>query len=163
MAERAPTSDIVVLVVDDETLVRMVTAETLGDEGFQVYEARDGQEALTILEVRGEGVRALVSDISMPNLNGLDLAAIVNKRWPQIGIVVVSGHPPTDVRLKMPEGARFLAKPYREKDLVKAIEAVVQREVAPGPPVPLYNSPLLRAGEMHGTGGLAQPLAEPDE
>ncbi|HKH96480.1 MAG TPA: response regulator, partial [Beijerinckiaceae bacterium] len=85
---------IVVLVAEDETLVRMVAVEALEDAGFQVYEARDSQEALTILEVRGQVVRALVSDITLPNVNGLDLAQIVAERWPHIGIVLASAYPP---------------------------------------------------------------------
>src|SRR5215203_2466896 len=85
---------VAVLVVDDETLVRMYATETMDDAGYQVYEARDGQEALTILEVRGDAIRALITDLAMPNLGGLDLARIVSTRWPHIGIVFTSGYEP---------------------------------------------------------------------
>jgi YesN/AraC family two-component response regulator len=126
-------------------------------------EARDGQEALTVLEVRGGSIRALVTDITMPNLNGLDLAAIASARWPHIGIVLTSGHPPTDIRDRMPDRAQFVAKPVRNAALLRALEAVMQAEIVPGPAARLHNFPLLHAGQMHGSGGLAQPLSEPDE
>jgi CheY-like chemotaxis protein len=154
---------IVVLLAEDETLVRMVASEMLQEDGYQVYEARDGQEALTILEVRADSVRALISDISMPHLNGLDLASIVRKRWPHIGIVLASAHPPTDVRDKIPDRALFVAKPFREADLLKAVKAVIGTEIAPGPAVSLHNFALRYAGQLHGVRGLAQPLPELDE
>jgi len=157
------TPAIVVLLAEDETLVRMVASELLEDAGYQVYEARDGQEALTILEVRGESVAALVSDTNMPNLGGLDLAAIVSARWPHIGIVLASGNPPPDMRERLPEGARFLGKPYRQPQLIDAIEAVVRAKTAPGPAVSLHNIPTLHPGQLHGAGGLAHPLPEPEE
>jgi CheY-like chemotaxis protein len=99
---------VAVLVVDDETLVRMYATETMDDAGYQVYEARDGQEALTILEVRGDAIRALITDLAMPNLGGLDLAQIVSTRWPQIGIVFTSGYQPPGFRNEMPARARCL-------------------------------------------------------
>jgi CheY-like chemotaxis protein len=107
-------------------------SEMLQEKAYQVYEGRDGQEALTILEVRAD---VLVSDISMPNLNGLDLASIVSVRWPQIGIVFSSGHAPADLRRRMPERARFVAKPFREADLLKAVGAMIDTEIVPGPAV----------------------------
>jgi len=157
------TPAIVVLLVDDETLVRMVASELLEDEGYQVYEARDGQEALTILEMRGHSITVLVSDITMPNLGGLDLAAIVSARWPRIGLVLASGCAPSDLKDRLPEGARFLRKPCRQPELIQAVETVVRAKAAPGPAVPLHSFPTLHAGKMHGAGGLAQPLPEPED
>jgi CheY-like chemotaxis protein len=114
--------------VEAETLVRVVASEMLFEEGgFHVYEARDGQEALVILELRGDSVRALVSDISMPHLSGLDLAAIVKGRWPHLGIVLASAYPPADLRERMPKGALFLEKPYKGVDLLKAVQSCLER------------------------------------
>jgi CheY-like chemotaxis protein len=157
------TPAITVLLAEDETLVRMVASELLEEAGYQVYEARDGQEALTILEVRGDSVGALVSDITMPNLGGLDLAAIVRARWPHIGIVLASGNAPHDLRVRLPEGARFLGKPCNQRDLIEAVEAVARPKAVPGPAVSLHSIPTLHAGQMHGAGGLAQPLPEPQD
>ena len=120
-----PASAVTVLIAEDETLVRLCLAEMLQDAGYQVFDACDGQEALTILEVRGEVVRALVSDISMPNVDGLLLAKIVSGRWPHIGIILTSGYPPRDFRVEMPTGARFVPKPYGTANLIREIDALV--------------------------------------
>jgi CheY-like chemotaxis protein len=157
------TSAVVVLIAEDETLVRMVVSEMLQDGGYHVYEAQDGQEALAILEVRGGSVRVLVTDIAMPNLGGLDLAALVSTRWPHVGVVVASAAAPPNVSDRMPKGSRFVAKPYTEKDLLKAVEAVLRTEQDPGPAVALHSFPTFHAGQMHGAGGLAQPLPAPEE
>jgi hypothetical protein len=81
---------VVVLVVEDETLIRLLANDMLSEAGYRVLEARDGQEALTILEVHAD-VRALFTDVTMPNVDGLSLAKIVSERWPQIGILLTSG------------------------------------------------------------------------
>ena len=165
MTESEGDAAVVVLVVEDETLVRLLANDILTDAGYRVLEGRDGQEALTILEVHG-GVRVLVTDITMPNVDGISLANIVRARWPQIGIVITSGAMPEATNLVIPEWARFLRKPYASEALLRAVEAVLAdtAEVeAPGAPLALASIPNLQAGQMHGAGGLAQPLAEPDE
>ena len=68
----------VVLVVEDETLVRLLANDILTEAGYRVLEARDGQEALTILEVHDQ-VRVLFTDVTMPNVDGLSLAKIVGQ------------------------------------------------------------------------------------
>src|SRR5687768_7462054 len=80
---------VVVLVAEDETLVRLLANDILNEAGYRVLEARDGQEALTILELHDD-VRALLTDVSMPNVDGISLANIVRGRWPHIAIVVGS-------------------------------------------------------------------------
>jgi CheY-like chemotaxis protein len=154
---------IVVLVAEDESIVRQLAAEMLEDEGYGVFQARDGQEALTILELRGEDVRVLLSDIAMPNLGGLKLAAIVQDRWPHIGIVLGSADPGPNIRQEAPPGARFLSKPFRSADVLEAVRIVLLDKAAPGPAVALHSIPTLHAGQMHGAGGLAQPLPEAEE
>ena len=72
---------VVVLVVEDETLVRLLANDILSEAGYRVLEARDGQEALTILEVHDD-VGALFTDVNMPHVDGLSLAKIVAERWP---------------------------------------------------------------------------------
>jgi CheY-like chemotaxis protein len=156
---------VVVLVAEDETLVRLLANDILSDAGYRVLEARDGQEALTILEVHG-GVRVLLTDVTMPNVDGISLANIARARWPHIGIVITSGAMPESKELVIPEWAAFLRKPYPREMLLRALEQVLadtaQVEAA-GAPVALASIPNLHAGQMHGAGGLAQPLPEPEE
>jgi CheY-like chemotaxis protein len=129
----------VILVVEDEMLVRMFALDLLQDEGFHVIEARDGVEALAMLEVRDD-VAALLTDVAMPNMDGIALAKIVSERWPHIGIVITSG--------AIPAG------------LLQAIEAVIPRR---GGSIAIKSIPTIQPGKMHGAGGIAQPLPEPDE
>jgi CheY-like chemotaxis protein len=83
---------VIVLLVEDEALVRMMAADVLREEGgFKVVEAADADEALTVLDATAD-VRALVTDVEMPgSLDGFTLARVVKQAWPQIGIVVTSG------------------------------------------------------------------------
>ena len=150
---------VVVLVVEDEMIVRLSASDILQDAGYHVIEARDGVEALAILEMRDD-VAAIFTDVGLPNMNGVMLAKIVSERWPQIGFVITSGAIPAGVKLELPAGARFIQKPYTQATILQEIEAVLPQLSGP---VALKSLPTLQPGKMHGAGGLAQPLAEPDE
>ncbi|MFL4972085.1 MAG: response regulator [Microvirga sp.] len=150
---------VVVLVVEDELLVRMSTTDILQDSGFHVVEARDGVEAIAVLELRDD-VAAILTDVAMPNMNGVALAAIVAERWSSVGIVITSGAVPAGLKIELPAGARFIQKPYTAETLLQEIAAVLPRL---GAPVALKSLPTMQPGKPHGAGGIAQPLAEPDE
>ena len=155
----------VVLVAEDETLVRLLASDILTEAGYRVLEARDGQEALTVLEAH-EDIRGLVTDVSMPHVDGLSLAAIVRKRWPKIGIVVASGAMPEGRKLDIPDYARLVPKPYSPDRLVAVLEAAIADTAEPDQstaPIALSSIPTRQAGQMHGAGGLAHPLPEPDD
>ena len=121
MPKSQDCSPVIVLVAEDETLVRLVANDMLTDADYRVVEAQDGQEALAILTAKNT-VRALLTDVNMPNVDGLALAKIVRQRWPHIGVVVTSGRPPPSA---LPAGARFISKPYRYEDVVLELEAVI--------------------------------------
>jgi CheY-like chemotaxis protein len=105
---------VIVLVAEDEALVRLLANDMLTDADYRVVEAHDGQEALAILGARNT-VRALLTDVNMPHVDGLALARIVRQRWPHIGVVVTSGRPKP---LGLPAGARFISKPYKYEDVL---------------------------------------------
>ncbi|HEX8663996.1 MAG TPA: response regulator [Beijerinckiaceae bacterium] len=150
---------VVILLAEDEMLVRMAATDILQEAGYHVLEARDGVEALAVLEIRDD-VAALVTDVAMPNMNGVALAKIVSERWPHVGIIITSGAMPEGVELELPKRARFLPKPYIEPRLVQEIESVLPRV---GGPVALKSLPTIPAGREFGAGGLAHPLSEPDQ
>jgi CheY-like chemotaxis protein len=113
-----------VLIVDDEALLRMHAADLLEDAGYATLEAANADEALRILEQRPE-VRLLFTDIQMPGkLDGLGLAREVHRRWPKILLVVTSGQvrPSED---EIPDNGCFVAKPYAPEDLLTQVDAQV--------------------------------------
>ena len=110
-----------VLVAEDETLVRLLANDMLTEAGYRVLEARDGQEALTILEVH-PNIQALFTDVTMPSLDGLSLAKIVSERWPEIGILVTSA---PALPSELPGRTRLLSKPYSTDSVLDELGAVI--------------------------------------
>lgn len=104
--------------------MRLLGADLLEEAGFYVLQAANADEALHLLENYPE-ISAVFSDIEMPgSLNGLGLAARIREEWPQIGIVLTSGH---RVQAELiPRDGRFLAKPYDGKALVSQIEEILR-------------------------------------
>ena len=105
----------VVLVVEDELLIRMDAADMVREAGFAV-EASNADEAIDVLERRFD-ITVVFTDIQMPgSIDGLRLAAAVRDRWPPIKIITASGH----VRVgneELPSGSRFLPKPYSGREV----------------------------------------------
>lgn len=123
MADPAPPAQsyAVVLVVDDEDLVRRLVARALSDAGYTVMEARSGAEAMAVLSADPGRIQLVVSDIAMPEMTGLELAAVVTERWPTIPLLLVSGQsrPPNDYR------GTFLPKPFAPDSLVAAVVSLL--------------------------------------
>ena len=119
-------STTVVLIVEDDALLRMLAVEIVEEAGFMAIEAADADEAITLLECRPD-IALLLTDIDMPgSMNGLKLAHAVRNRWPPIKILVVSGQ----VRPRpseLPLDSRFLAKPYETAALVEGLRALAAR------------------------------------
>jgi CheY-like chemotaxis protein len=115
-----------VLVVEDEALIRMSSADVIRDLGFEVLEAMDADQAVSLLETV-PGIKVVFTDIQMPgSMDGLLLAAAVRDRWPPIALLVTSGklRPASD---DMPSGARFIAKPYLPSELEHQLESLTGR------------------------------------
>ena len=110
----------VVLIVEDEPIIRWASADMLTDSGFDVIEARDADEALSVLRSRDD-VRVLFTDIDMPgSIDGLELAAIAHALWPKLRILVTSGKSVPSPRA-LPEFGRFVGKPYAQEQIVRDI------------------------------------------
>ena len=113
-----------VLIVDNEDFQRIAAAEMLQAAGFKALEARSGAEAVLALE-DSSNIRVLVTDIDLSaGINGIVLAACVDRRWPTIGIIMTSGKVlpmPGDV----PSRAHFLPKPYTEAKMLAAVRGMI--------------------------------------
>ena len=109
-----------ILVVEDETFIRMDVVEMLVEAGFDVVEAVSADEGIRTLE-RDPDIRLMFTDIDMPGaMNGLKLAAAVRERWPPIRIIATSGQ----FRLQdgdLPPDARFFVKPCQPAQIIDAI------------------------------------------
>lgn len=114
----------VVLIVEDEMLLRMHAAEMIEAAGYEVIEAANADDAIKMLEGRSD-VRAIFTDIQMPgSMDGLKLAHAVRGRWPPIKIITTSGQiapQPGD----LPDGGRFLPKPYSAAMLSNALRELI--------------------------------------
>ncbi|HEU0045277.1 response regulator [Sphingomonas sp.] len=118
-----PNKGGVVLVVDDEPLIRMNAADMLADAGWIAIEAANAAEALVQLAAHPE-VTVLFTDINMPGeMDGLDLARRVHDLRPDVHLIITSGkmRPRRD---ELPGGGEFLGKPYREGQFLELLQAV---------------------------------------
>jgi CheY-like chemotaxis protein len=116
----------VVLVVEDETLIRMDAIEAIEAAGFDVIEAANADQAIAILEQRSD-IRLIFTDIHMPgSMDGLRLAHFVKDRWPPIKIIATSGHARIE-QSDLPAGSRFLSKPYAAAEITKAIDRLMRQ------------------------------------
>lgn len=112
-----------VLIVEDEPLIRMMLADALADEGYEVIEAGSVPEAVAALAC--SEVDALITDIDMPGgISGLDLVDIVHACSRLPTIVASGGHNLTSGDL--PSAARFIAKPYRLTDMLDLLVEVAE-------------------------------------
>lgn len=112
---------IVVIVVEDEPMVRMAAVGAFEDAGFEVLEGKNAQAAMVILKAEGTRVQALFTDVEMPGaMDGLMLAQQIHQDWPEITVMVASGqvNPGAD---DMPENSRFFKKPYNLADVIAHI------------------------------------------
>lgn len=118
-----------ILLVEDEGLIRMMTSEFLQDEGFEVTEAWDGDEAARLLDTTN-GFDVLFTDVQMPGtLDGIDLAVRARCRHAMMPLLVVSGYAAqlaTRLRVLQP-AAVFIGKPYDLKGIVDALRRLTIR------------------------------------
>jgi CheY-like chemotaxis protein len=112
----------IILVVEDEDRVRTYSVEALRELGYGVVFARDGIEALRLLD-RGQKVSLLFSDVVMPEMSGRELAARVRQRMPDLKVLLTSGYAP-DAPVEGTE-ENILAKPFDIAALASAIRAAL--------------------------------------
>jgi CheY-like chemotaxis protein len=113
----------VLLIVEDEFLVRIVAVQIAEEAGFSVLQAADADEAIRVLQGRSD-IRVVLTDIDMPgSMDGLELAQAIRHRWPPIDVVLTSGkmRPAAD---ELPEGSHFLPKPYDASELIGVLQEI---------------------------------------
>ena len=113
----------VVLIVEDEFLLRMDSAAALEEVGLEVVQAANADEAIAILGMRSD-IGVVFTDIQMPgSMDGLKLARFVRDRWPPIKIVATSGLVAIGDG-DLPEGGLFISKPYSAAEIAATLRSL---------------------------------------
>ena len=124
-----PRGSETVLVVEDDPLVRRVTARALRELGYQVLEAVDGEEALEVARGDGRAVDLLLTDVVMPRLSGRELARRLQAESPRVKVLFASGYTDDTVLRHgiQAEELDFLAKPFTVEGLARKVRELLDR------------------------------------
>ena len=113
-----------ILVVEDESLIRMMAVDMFETAGFNVLEASTGAKALKLLDER-EDLSALFTDVELANgIDGFYLARVAHKTHPEMPIIVVSGRCVAKTG-DLPEGTRFIGKPYAPEVVTSTLSEMI--------------------------------------
>jgi two-component system cell cycle sensor histidine kinase/response regulator CckA len=125
-----------ILVVDDEYVVRRFAARILADAGYSVATAEDGAEALEVLRGKEAAVDAVVSDIVMPRLNGVQLLEALAVSHPAIPVILMSGYAPTQLAERgIAAPCSVLSKPFAPESLLAEVQRCLDK-ASPESPAP---------------------------
>ena len=100
------------LIVDDDYSLRTVLQEALSNSGFNTLGAKDGKVALKVMET--ENVDMVISDLMMPNMNGLELLGVIREKYPEVGFLIITAYGTIEKAVEaMKNGAfDFITKPF---------------------------------------------------
>jgi len=119
-----------ILVVDDELLIRDLLYDFFKDQGWDISIAENGEKALEVLRVKN--VDLVLSDVKMPEMDGLDLSRKLRESYPKIPVVLMTGYPSVDsvidaLRNKVVD---YIVKPFNINQLYKAVESQLREKEA---------------------------------
>ena len=131
-ANEAPRGDgETVLLVEDDESVRRVTARILGLAGYEVVEARHGEEALDLVAAYRERIGIVVTDVVMPRLGGRELVARLREQWPELAVLFTSGYAEPDGGRDLALREHYLAKPFTPAQLRTAVHEALRSHRQP--------------------------------
>ncbi|MDI2090598.1 response regulator [Commensalibacter oyaizuii] len=119
-----------ILIVEDDAVLRPLLVELLCEMEFEVLVAEDGQSALSLLQdlnYKHDHIDLLLTDIGLPGMNGKDLAKTARELWPELSILFITGYAhgvgvlPTDEKIKL------ITKPFSLGALTKRVEELTTR------------------------------------
>jgi PAS domain S-box-containing protein len=115
-----------ILLVDDDPAVRSIAADMLCDAGYEVVEASSGAAALDALESADDRVELVLADVVMPGINGVELAAIVERMWPALPVLLMTGYADSGL-LRKGAGREVLRKPFQAAELEAKLRLAMAR------------------------------------
>jgi len=117
-----------VLVVDDQAPMRQLLRRTLEAEGFHVEEALDGESALRLVQVRGEPFDLVLTDLSMPQIDGRQVSETLRRYRPSVAVLCMSADPDAVPYVGSSDTpVRVLLKPFSADDLYHAVRDAITR------------------------------------
>jgi two-component system, cell cycle sensor histidine kinase and response regulator CckA len=121
--ERAPT----ILVAEDDDVLRGIVTRVFWDQGFRTLEARHGGEALHLAELAAPYLDLVVTDVIMPEVDGLELGRRLAQRWASIPVLYISAYPPNDIfsRGGPAQPSPFLQKPFTPEVLLARVRELL--------------------------------------
>jgi DNA-binding NtrC family response regulator len=123
----------IILVVDDEPGVRRLACQMLEREGFKTIEAETGRQALAALVSHPGRVSLVVSDVRMPEMNGIELEQAIREEWPALPVILISGEITREwvLRLVREVPLRLLRKPFEQGELLEKVRELLGDNVRP--------------------------------
>lgn len=117
-----------ILIVDDEAAIRIPLARAFSSSKYQVKEARSGREALALLE--HSPFDLMVLDMQMPNMDGMEVMTEARKRYPQLLILILTGHPTVDNAIAaVKQGAGdYICKPATLHEIMETVARLLQEK-----------------------------------
>jgi DNA-binding NtrC family response regulator len=114
-----------ILVIDDEAIVRTSCSRTLSPEGYEVKLSQNGADAMKMLEE--ESFDLVLTDLKMPDIDGIEVLKMIKQRWPQTEVIVVTGYQTVDTAVKAIKLGAFdyLEKPFTPDSLVAAVNNAI--------------------------------------
>jgi DNA-binding NtrC family response regulator len=110
-----------ILVIDDESIVRTSCSRSLTPEGYEVKLSQNGADAMKMLEE--ESFDLVLTDLKMPDIDGIEVLKMIKHRWPQTEVIVVTGYQTVDTAVKSIKLGAFdyLEKPFTPDSLIAAV------------------------------------------
>ena len=119
-----------ILLVEDDDTVRFLSCQILENEGYRVLSAGNGIEALRVCKNDQNPIDLLMTDIVMPQMNGVELANHLRKRWPHLKVLYVSGYLHDGLvseNIQLDPHALFLNKPFKPRDLIHIVHILISQ------------------------------------
>jgi PAS domain S-box len=135
-ARRIPSGTETVLVVEDEQSLRDLLKALLAPSGYRLLMAADGVEAVNMLMSEPGRIDAILLDLNLPRMNGVDVFRQIQRLRPTSKVIVISGNITTDARQELTAMGQkdFIPKPYRLEDLAFKLREVLDRKEPVSPP-----------------------------